>query len=92
MADALPSQSPPVPPPVVHLYNSCASCTTNSHTSNSTRSHTTIKLVHCKPDFTGKLDEDVETHLHRTNDWMHTHTCQEGVKVQCFCLTLVGEA
>ena len=26
------------------------------------------------------------------NDWMNTHTFQEGVKVQRFCLTLVGEA
>ena len=25
------------------------------------------------------------------NDWMDTHAFQEGVKVQCFCLTLVGE-
>ena len=33
----------------------------------------------------------MEAHL-RTNDWMDTHAFQEGVKVQCFCLTLVGEA
>ena len=26
------------------------------------------------------------------NDWMDTHTFQEGVKVQCFSLTSVGEA
>ena len=26
------------------------------------------------------------------NDWMATHAFQEGVKVQYFCLTLVGEA
>ena len=26
------------------------------------------------------------------NDWMDTHAFPEGVKVQCFCLTLVGEA
>ena len=26
------------------------------------------------------------------NDWMDTHQFQESVKVQCFCLTLVGEA
>ena len=30
-------------------------------------------------------------HLVRTNDWMDTHQFQEGVKVQRFCLTLVGE-
>ena len=27
----------------------------------------------------------------RTNDWMDTHVFEEGVKVQCFCLTLIGE-
>ena len=45
-----------------------------------------------KPEFTGKQDEDVEAHLLRTNDWMDTHVFPEGVKVQQFCLTLVGEA
>ena len=45
-----------------------------------------------KPEFPGKPVEDVEAHLLRTNDWMDTHVFQEGAKVQCFCLTLVGEA
>ena len=40
----------------------------------------------------GKQDEDAKAHLLRTNDWMDTHAFQEGVKVQHFCLTLVGEA
>ena len=40
----------------------------------------------------GKPDEDVEAHLLKRNDWMDIHTCQEDVKVQRFCLTLVGEA
>ena len=26
------------------------------------------------------------------NDWMDTHAFQEGVKIKCFCLTLVEEA
>ena len=47
---------------------------------------------HFKPEFSGRPDEDVEVHLLRTNDWMTTHDCPEGVKVQRFCLTLVGEA
>ena len=47
---------------------------------------------HFKPEFAGKLDEDVEAHLLRMNDWMDTHAFQKGVKVQCICLTLVGEA
>ena len=47
---------------------------------------------HFKPEFAGKPYEDVEAHLPRTNDWMDTHAFLEGVKVQHFCLTLVGEA
>ena len=47
---------------------------------------------HFKPEFSGKPDEDVEAHLLRTNDWMNTHDFLEAVKVQRFCLTLVGEA
>ena len=47
---------------------------------------------HFKPEFSGKLDKDVEAHLLRTNDWMTTHDFPEAVKVQRFCLTLVGEA
>ena len=46
---------------------------------------------HFKPEFSGKPDEDVEVHLLRTNDWMNTHDFPEAVKVQRFCLTLVGE-
>ena len=47
---------------------------------------------HFKPEFSGKPDKDVEAHLLRTNDWMTTHDFPETVKVQRFCLTLVGEA
>ena len=47
---------------------------------------------HFKPEFSGKPDEDVEAHLLRTNDWMTTHDFPDAVKVQRFCLTLVGEA
>ena len=47
---------------------------------------------HFKPKFSGKPDEDVEVHLLQTNDWMTTHDLSEAVKVQRFCLTLVGEA
>ena len=46
---------------------------------------------HFKPEFSGKPDEDVEAHLLRTNDLMTTHDFPEAVKVQRFCLTLVGE-
>ena len=46
---------------------------------------------HFKPEFSGKSEEDEEAQLLR-NDWMDIHQFQEGVKVQRFCLTLVGEA
>ena len=51
-----------------------------------------LNLSHYKPEIAVKPDEDAETHLLRMNDWMDTHTFQEGVKVQCFCLTLLGGA
>ena len=47
---------------------------------------------HFKPEFSGKPDEDAEAHLLHTNDWMTAHHFVEGVKVQRFCLTLLGEA
>ena len=34
----------------------------------------------------------MKAHLLRTDDWMDTHAFPEGVKIQRFCLTLVGEA
>ena len=34
----------------------------------------------------------LEAHLFKTNDWMDTHNFQDHIKVQRFCLTLVGEA
>ena len=51
-----------------------------------------LNQSHCKPEFSGKPEEDAEEHLLGTNDWMDTDKFQEGVKVQRFCLTLVGEA
>ena len=47
---------------------------------------------HFKPEFPGKPEEDVEAHLLQTNDWKTTHDFPEAVKVQRFCLTLIGEA
>ena len=40
----------------------------------------------------GKPEEDAETHLLCSNDWMSAHCFNEDVKVQRFCLTLLGEA
>ena len=51
-----------------------------------------LNWSHFKPEFAGKPDEDMTAHLLRTNDWMDAHAFQEGVKVQRFCLILVGEA
>ena len=45
-----------------------------------------------KPELSGKPDEDAEAHLLCTNDWVNIHHFVEGVKVQRFCLTLLGEA
>ena len=51
-----------------------------------------VNWSHFKPEYSGKPEEYVEAHLLRTNDWMTTHDFPEGVKVQRFCLTLMGEA
>ena len=45
-----------------------------------------------KPVFSGKPEEDAETHLLRTTDWMDTHDFPDDTKVRRFCLTLTGEA
>ena len=51
-----------------------------------------INWSHFKPEYSGKAEEDVEAHLLRTNDWMNTHDFPDDVKVQRFCLMLMGEA
>ena len=45
-----------------------------------------------KPEFSRKSEENAEAHLLHSNDWMNAHHFVEGVKVQRFCLTLLGEA
>ena len=37
-------------------------------------------------------EEDAEAHLLRSNDWMEAHHFNEDIRVQRFCLTLLGEA
>ena len=51
-----------------------------------------LNWSHFKPEFSGKPDEDAKAHLLHTNDWMNAHHFVEGVKVQRFSLTLLGEA
>ena len=45
-----------------------------------------------KPEFSGKPEEDVESHLLSTRDWMEAHNFPNEVIVRQFCLTLTGEA
>ena len=51
-----------------------------------------LNWSHFKPEFSGKPEEDSEAHLLGSNDWMNAHHLVEGVKVQRFCLTFLGEA
>ena len=51
-----------------------------------------LNWSHFKPKYSGKLDKDAEAHLCRMNNWIDTHGFPDHVKVQRFCLTLVGEA
>ena len=51
-----------------------------------------LNWSHFRPKYGGKPDEDAEAHLLRMNDWMDTHNFLDHVKVQRFCLTLIGEA
>ena len=43
-----------------------------------------------KPEFSSKPEEDAESHLLSTRDWMEAHNFPEGDKVRCFHLTLIG--
>ena len=45
-----------------------------------------------KPEFSGKPEEDAESHLLSTRDWMEAHNFPEGEKVSHFHVTLIGEA
>ena len=47
-----------------------------------------LNWYHCKPEVSGKPDEDAEAHLLCTNEFMTAYHFVEGVKVQRFCLTL----
>ena len=49
-------------------------------------------LIGKKPMFSGKPEEDAESHLLSTRDWMEAHKFPEGDKVRCFQLMLIGEA
>ena len=44
-----------------------------------------------KPGFSGKPEEDAESHLLSMRDWMEADNFPEGEKVRHFCVTLIGE-
>ena len=56
------------------------------------KQHLHLNCSNFKPEFSGKPDEDAEALLLCSNDWMNAHHFVNGVKVQRFCLTLLGEA
>ena len=45
-----------------------------------------------KLEFSGKPEEDAESNLLSTRDWMEAHNFPNEVKVRHFCLTLIVEA
>ena len=45
-----------------------------------------------KPEFSGKPQEDAESHLLSTRDWMEAHNFPNEVKVRRLCLALIGKA
>ena len=54
--------------------------------------HLHLNWSNFKPEFSGKPDDDAEAHLLCSNDWMNAHCFVDGINVQSFCLTLLGEA
>ena len=95
MADQ--AQGVPAPPPLHPSRSSGTTSPTGSTGTTSSTSSTKTSIVHLiwsksEPEFSGKPDEDAEAHLLHTNDWMNAHHFVEVVRVQRFCLTLLGEA
>ena len=79
----------------IPIFSSSASPASSATTCTTTPTMTTIMHVnwsHFKAEFSGKSEEDAETHLLQTNDCLNAHHFLEGIKVNMFCLTLVGEA
>ena len=67
------------------------STATGSRPRRSTTTNLHLNWSNFKLEFSGKPDEDAEVHLHHSNDWMNAHCFVDGVMVQRFCLTLLGE-
>ena len=56
------------------------------------KKHLHINWSNFKLEFSGKPEEDAEMHLLCSNDWMNAHRFADGIKIQRFCLALLGEA
>ena len=66
--------------------------TTKPGSRRSTAAAGTFKLVKFQTRISGKPDEDAEAHVLCSNNLMNTHHFVDGVKIQRFSLTLLGEA
>ena len=62
------------------------------HQDEARQRHLHLNWSNFKPEFSGKPEEDAEAHLLCSSDWMNPHHFDEDIKVQRFCLTLLGEA
>ena len=83
----VPDQNPPPnqnPPPPLNPFMP------NAPLAPEVLQRSQLNWSHFMPEHAGRPNE--EPHLLRMNDWMVTHKFPEHVKVQRFCLTLVGEA
>ena len=54
--------------------------------------HIHLNWSNFKPEFSGKPEEDAEAHLLHSNDRIDADCFDEDIKVQRFCLKLLGEA
>ena len=77
--------------------NDSSSSNNNKQHQNQDQAGQQQQVVHLnwsnfKPEFSGKPDEDAEAHLLHLNDWMIAHHFVDGIRVQRFCFTLLGEA
>ena len=81
-----PNQNPQNPPPPLNPFMP------NAPQAPEVPHRPQLNWSHFKPKYSGKPDKDAEAHLLRMSDWMDTHRFPDQVRVQRFCLTLVGEA
>ena len=87
-----PPAGPAMPSPPAHAPPVPASDQPTPQVPAAPQAHVGQQLnwSHFRPKFAVKPEEDAEAHLH-TNDWMNTHNFPGDIRVQRFCLTLVGK-